>query len=366
MYFTQVDTIYRIAPTTGGCTFLASGALARLVLSPATASAQQGGTQSLTATFQNVSVPAGTGVTFVITGSNPALKDASTDASGHASITLTGYHAGVDSVFAAASAGNSSYSSNDAVVTWSSGKHVSSLSLNSPQGGTANALATLRAGLQDVSLDPSGPIGGAVVHLVAGPWSCNATTDAHGMASCTITPTAPGTYTLTATYPGNASFTAGTISRAFTVLGSAASATAPGSPTGVIGSPGNLAATLTFTAPASDGGSAITSYVASCTPIGGGAPITASGASSPITLRGLSGGVSYTCTVSAINSVGASAPSAPSNVVTPLALRSATEAIPTLHEWAIVALASLLLVLALASLRGEAGLRRPRGGPDDA
>ena len=126
--------------------------------------------------------------------------------------------------------------------------------------------------------------------------------DSAAAQTFTVTPTAVGPVTLTATNSGSLSNPA--------ALTYATPSDAP-----VIGTAtaGNGSATIAFTAPGNDGGSIVSGYTVDC----GGYPAT--GTSSPITVSGLTNGTVYTCTVTATNGAGASAPSAASNAVTPLA-----------------------------------------------
>ncbi len=126
--------------------------------------------------------------------------------------------------------------------------------------------------------------------------------------------------------------------------------TVPAAPTGVTATSAPGQATLAFIAPTDTGGSPITSYQATCTPQGGGTAVSANGTGSPIVVPGLTNGTTYNCTVSAVNAVGTSAASSPV-AVTPQAA-----AVPTLSQWALLVLASLLGVTALRSRRAA-----PRG-----
>src|SRR5262249_13388571 len=141
-----------------------------------------------------------------------------TDATGQAVFTYSGVRTGAD-VVTATSAPNALVS-NDARVMWSSGIHVTSVTLNpSPTGGTVGQPVTLVALLTDVSSTPPfAPGAGASITFTLGDQSCTGIADALGMASCTIAPDRAGIFTLSATFQGTAQFAPSTASVGFTVL----------------------------------------------------------------------------------------------------------------------------------------------------
>jgi hypothetical protein len=144
-----------------------------------------------------------------------------------------------------------------------------------------------------------------------------------------------------------------TPSAASNIVTPAIPVTVPNAPTIGTATAGNAQASVTFTAPTSDGGSAITGYTASCTSSNGGTAGSIIGASSPLTVVGLTNAKDYTCSVLATNSVGDSTASATSNAVTPMAPTPA--AIPTLSEWAMIFLASLMGLFAFVRVRRQNG-----------
>ena len=69
--------------------------------------------------------------------------------------------------------------SNTVSITWTAGKHVTFLALNtSPQGGMVNQPVAVVASLADVSASPAAAVSGQAVTLTLGGSSCTATTTA--------------------------------------------------------------------------------------------------------------------------------------------------------------------------------------------
>jgi hypothetical protein len=86
------------------------------------------------------------------------------------------------------------------------------------------------------------------------------------------------------------------------------------------------------------------SLTATCISTDNSSNVTSSSNTSPISLLPLIIGLSYRCTVSATNSAGTSAQSSASNVVT-------LAAIPTLGEWAMIFMASLMAMFGIRRMR---------------
>jgi hypothetical protein len=305
LYVSGHDTIYKIAPSSGGCGFLAPiSSVPAVTLTPTTAAGAQGAAQSVTASVTNVGQPQGLPIIFTVGGANAAVKLLRADGNGRATFTYIGVNSGLDTVSATTTVNGSQIVSNSSNITWTGGTHVTLLGLNlSPTLGSFGQSVTLKASLGDASANPAAPVAGAVITFSLGTQSCAGVTDGSGNASCALTPDVAGSLALTAAFAGSAQYTPATASAGFRVL-AALGPTAPGAPiiTGAI--PGNGQVTVFFTPPINTGGSPITGYNVGCTPVGGGATLTASGAGNPITVTGLTNGVTYTCTVDAVNAVG--------------------------------------------------------------
>ena len=221
IYSAASDTVFRIAPSSGSCTFASTSQAPGLKLSPvvATPNPTQGSQQTLSAQFVNVAVPSGTPVIFTITGANAQLRLGRTNANGVATIQYTGGFTGLDRIVATATVSATDYTSNQATVAWTGGPHVSGIALNtSASSALAGHSATLAASLVDLSVDPPVAIAGASVHFTVGSQSCNGVTDASGNASCSVSPPSTGTFTLTASFAGNGAHQAASVSEQFTVL----------------------------------------------------------------------------------------------------------------------------------------------------
>jgi kumamolisin len=229
VYVTTLDAVYRLTSASGACGFASSSPGPQLALSPLTVTPNpaQGSQRTLTATFTGVTVPAGTPVTFLVGGTNGQLKSASTDASGVATMSYTGYLAGTDSIIASAVVNGITYVSPAAAITWGAGAHPTFASVDlAPSTGAVGRAASLVATLVDATTSPSAPIPGAAIHFTIGAQSCDGVTNASGVATCALAPSTPGTFTLTAAYAGNGSFLPTSASRQFSALAST-SAVAP-------------------------------------------------------------------------------------------------------------------------------------------
>ena len=224
LYTGASDTIYRITPASGPCSFAPSNTAPSLLLTPnvPVSNAVQGTSQSLTATFVNATVPSGTAVFFEILGANTQTRIASTDVNGVATTSYAGILTGDDRIVARSTVDTTPQSpllvSNTALVTWTPGKHLTLLSLGSTISGAVGGSVTLSATLVDTTADPAVPIAGAAIQFVAGSLGCGAATGANGVASCTVMPTAQGIFTLSASFAGDGQYTPASATGALDVL----------------------------------------------------------------------------------------------------------------------------------------------------
>ena len=217
-YVSVWTAVYKITNADGTCPLVLTAP--RLALSPAAVAPNpaQGSSQSFTATFHYTGVPDGTPVLFTIIGANAGFKLANTNASGSATISYVGVNTGLDTIVASATVGSTTFTSNVAKVTWSTGLHATSIDLNSsPTGAVVGSQTTLAASLVDISVTPAAPISGVTISLTVGSQFCNAITNASGVGSCNLTPSAVGNFTLTASFTGNSQYTAATVSTRFAV-----------------------------------------------------------------------------------------------------------------------------------------------------
>jgi hypothetical protein len=250
LYLSNIDVVYKLAPSSGGCGFAPTSAAPSLRLTPTVSNVVQGTQLVLTAQFENLAVPAGTPVTFAIGDTNRDTMVGTTDANGTATVTLIGRFVGIDGVLAFATIGATTYRSNTARITWSAGKHETSLTLNATQAGSLPGQAVpMRGALFDISVKPAVPIAGATIQFVSGALSCNAVTNASGNATCNITPPTPGNRTIVATYAGNGSFLASAASQTLIVAGPPSTTLSTSGSPMLVGTPFTLTATVTGTTP---------------------------------------------------------------------------------------------------------------------
>ena len=234
-YVTQSDQVLRLTNADGSCSLSTSSAALlsapALVMSPAIAAPNPalGTSQTLTATFKNLTVAPGTPVYFLVTGANPQVKQVRSDANGAATFTYSATAPGVDVVVASASVPlgtpptATSLASGTARVTWTAGPHTTFLSLNlSPRGGTPGKAVTVVGSLFDLSLKPIAAADGQLVNFAIGSSTCSATTGANGSASCSLMPAQSGAATLRATFAGTTSLQATAAAAGFSVLAAAA------------------------------------------------------------------------------------------------------------------------------------------------
>jgi hypothetical protein len=226
LYADQTDRVLKVTKADGTCPIQVTSGY-QLSLSPATVSPNPttGTTVSVSATLHNAQSPAGVPVDFTVSGANPQTKQVAADASGQATFSYVGVQIGADTILATAAVpatsgtGTTRLTSNPASVTWEKGRDVTFLGLNtSATSGFQGALATLSAQLTDVSTSSPTPVPGQPVTLAVSGQSCQATTDATGMAICSLAPSgAPGSYPLIASYVGSSQYTPSSADETFTV-----------------------------------------------------------------------------------------------------------------------------------------------------
>jgi hypothetical protein len=217
LYVNELDKVLKV---TGSCTGPSVPGI-QLAATSGLPSPAAGSAVSFQAAFQNVSVPAGTPVEFVVSGANPQVKLVRSDASGHAAFSYSGVFPGSDSVVATATVNGTQLTSAPEAFRWAAGKDTTFLTLNnSPESGLPGQPVTLTANLTDVTTSPASALGRAPVTISLSGSSCNATTDAAGNVSCTITPSGGQALgSVTASYAGDATHTPATASNVFEVGG---------------------------------------------------------------------------------------------------------------------------------------------------
>lgn len=220
LYAEASDTIFKLAPSAGPCSFVPTNPAPSLDLSPTNVSPNpaQGTSTTFTAMLRNVSQPQGTPITFLVAGANSVARMVRADSNGQATFSYSGVFAGTDRIVAIAKLDTASPSSNSAQVTWVAGRHTTFLTLNpSPTGGTLGQAVTVAASLTDISSTPAAPIANANVTFTLGNSACAGVTDANGLASCMVTPAGTGLLSLSAAFQATANYVGSTASVAFNV-----------------------------------------------------------------------------------------------------------------------------------------------------
>ena len=223
VYVALGDAVFRITDTGGACNYTAAQPAPTIALTPTVISPDpaQGSSQSFTATLHYINAPAGTPVSFQVTGANPQVKMVQADANGQASFNYIAVNAGVDTVLASAAINSSSVVSNPVQFTWTAGPHTTFLTLNpSRTGGKAGSPVTVTASLTDISTNPATPVSGQLISFELDGSNCTAFTDVNGLASCAVTPVPIGLGTLTASVDGSPQFLPASTSRGFRISAS--------------------------------------------------------------------------------------------------------------------------------------------------
>jgi hypothetical protein len=221
VYLADGNAVFRVTDTAGDCTYSANLASPSIVLTPSTVSPNpaQGTSQTLTASVHFGTVPTGTAVKFSVTGANPTIGVANTDAGGNAPFSYVGAHAGVDNVTATTTIDSNVVTSSPALVTWGAGSDVTFMSLNqSPKGAIQGQTVNLIASLTDVSQNPATVLSGQTINFSVGSQHCTGATNAQGIATCEITAGGTGTETLSASFAGTGSLVASSASDGFNVV----------------------------------------------------------------------------------------------------------------------------------------------------
>ncbi|MFD2420842.1 choice-of-anchor P family protein [Amycolatopsis pigmentata] len=176
-----------------------------LTLAPPTQTADIGSQATVKATFANSCGQGiqGAPITFAV-GSGPnagTTGTATTDSDGVASFSYGGSSTGTDTVGASTSNPAGTISSNTVTVVWQ--QRQAQLTIT---GGATTSDFNDPATVAAVLTDSRGPVAGApVVFTLNGAETCTGTTNASGVASCSLTPGEPaGTYPLVASFAGNA------------------------------------------------------------------------------------------------------------------------------------------------------------------
>ena len=222
VYAAQGDGVFKITDTHGNCTYASAPQPPSLVLAPPTTSNDpaQGTSQTFTASFHYVTVPAGTPVTLLVVGPNTQTLFGRTNANGQATFSYSGIFTGTDQLVASATVGAQALASNFAQVTWIGGPHATLCTLNlSPSSGTVGKTSTLIASLFDISVTPPIAIPGTQLKFTLDGNSCTGTTGLTGKASCNMTPTAAGVTPLIASFAGNFQFQPANATIAFNATG---------------------------------------------------------------------------------------------------------------------------------------------------
>jgi hypothetical protein len=103
------------------------------------------------------------------------------------------------------------------------GQRTTALDLSlAPGAGIAGRQVPLTARLVDRSTEPATPVAGATVQFSINGPACAATTSANGIANCTATAPAAGTYALGAQYAGAGALLPSSASRSFLVTADSA------------------------------------------------------------------------------------------------------------------------------------------------
>ena len=216
-----------------------------LSLAPATQTDAIGTSATVTAHLENSCGTAlqGAQIDFAVQSGPNAGKtgSATTDQNGSAPFSYTGATLGTDTDVASTTNPAGTITSNTVKVVWQ--QRQSALTIT---GGATSADFHDPATVAATLTDSAGPIAGqSVTFTLNGAETCTATTNASGVASCSITPQeAAGSYPLTATFAGDATDLGTSASASFTVTHEETTTTYTGPARAANGAPLTLSGVL--------------------------------------------------------------------------------------------------------------------------
>ncbi len=181
-------------------------------------------------------------VTFSIAATDTC--SGTTNASGHATCSLTPTLPAGPHTVASTFAGNGSFAPASDSDTITLLKRPTVINYDGDTSGDFSDAVTLSATLADIR--SGGPLAGKPVTLTLGSQSCTATTNIASQASCSITLNQPaGVYTVSASFAGDAVYVASTDSTPFEIRHEAAVLSYDGDTSAFLAEPVTLSATLT-------------------------------------------------------------------------------------------------------------------------
>jgi len=214
--------VYRLSHADGTCpnaAQLAPDPSLLLVPSSEPTFAPQGTIMNFGVFFPQMDVPLGTPVTVVVEGANSLQTVVFMGFGTSVPFAYAGRNIGFDSVVAFAEIGGETVVSNRVPVQWVGGLHTTLLTLNgSATSGGSGSSALATATLLDLSVEPPLKLSNQTVTFTIGAASCDATTDADGVASCSVALGAPAVTTLTGSFAGTTALLPASDRLAFHVL----------------------------------------------------------------------------------------------------------------------------------------------------
>lgn len=215
-------------------------------LAPLTQTATVGSPASVTATLTNSCKQPLPGASIGLTvqsgpNAGATIGNVPTDANGNATFTYTGSATGTDTDVATTTNAAGTLTSNTVTVVWQ--QRTSSLTIT---GGASSSNFNDPATVAATLTDNLGPVSGQpVMFTLNGTETCTGTTNSSGAASCSLTPgEAAGSYTLTASFGGNATDFGSSASASFTVTHEETTVTYTGPTKAANGAPLTLSGVL--------------------------------------------------------------------------------------------------------------------------